>query len=55
MNHLDEAKEHLRRRPQSLPTLNITRTLTALLDYEASYSEAGGYGPHLAIPAPAAV
>ena len=51
MNHVDEAKEHLGCLRKSLPARNITRRHPTLLDYEDSYSEAGGNTQHLANPA----
>lgn len=55
LNHIEQAKEQLKRTPLELPTLNITRKPASLFDYEMDDLEIVGYEPHPTIKAPISV
>ena len=55
LNHLDQAREQLARRPRPLPRLHIGRRVDSLFAFEYGDFELTGYDPHPAIRAPVAV
>lgn len=55
LNHIEQAREQLKREPRPLPTLKIRRRPATLFDYRIDDFEMIGYDPHPHIPAPIAV
>ncbi len=55
LNHLDQAREQLRRAPRGFPTLALTRRPPSIDDYRIEDFEVSGYRPHEAIAAEVAV
>ncbi|PZP59555.1 MAG: thymidylate synthase [Azospira oryzae] len=55
LNHLEQAREQLKREPYPPPSLNIRRKPPSLFDYEYEDFEFVNYRHHPAIPAPIAV
>ncbi len=55
LNHLEQAREQLRRAPRALPRLKIRRRPGSIFDYCYSDFEIVGYDPHPALRAPVAV
>ena len=54
LNHIEQAKEQLKRTPKTLPTLEIKPALT-LFDYKYENFKLKNYDPHPAIKAPISV
>lgn len=54
-NHIEQAKIQVKRKPQSLPKLEIRRLPPTIFDYGYDDFEITGYDPHPHIPAPVAV
>jgi len=55
LNHLDQARLQLERKPRALPRLEIKRRPDAIDQYRYEDFEIHGYDPHPHIPAPVAV
>jgi thymidylate synthase len=55
VNHLDQAREQLRREPRELPVLRIDPAVTDLFAFRYEHFTLEGYDPHPAIKAPIAV
>lgn len=55
LNHIDMARELLRREPRPFPKLNLLRRPESIDDYRIEDFEVTGYDPHPAIAAPVAV
>jgi thymidylate synthase len=55
VNHLDQAREQLRREPRALPELRLDSACRSLDDFTIESVEIHGYDPHPAIRAPIAV
>lgn len=55
LNHVDMARELLRREPRPFPKLNLLRRPESINDYRIEDFEVTGYDPHPAIAAPVAV
>ena len=55
MNHLDQAREQLKRTPYELPTLKFARKPDSIFDYRFEDFIIEGYQSHPAIKAPIAV
>ena len=54
LNHIEQAKEQLKRKPKSLPTMSI-KAEKSLFDYQYENFKLTGYDPHPAIKAEIAV
>lgn len=55
LNHLDVAREQLRRDPRPFPTMSIVRDVPTIDDYQISDFAVENYDPHPAIKADVAV
>lgn len=55
LNHIEQAKEQLRREPRPFPELKIKRKAGSLFDYRIDDFELEGYDPHPPISLPIAV
>lgn len=55
LNHVEQAKEQLKREPRAFPRLAIGRKVNSLFDYRIDDFHLEGYDPHPHIPAPVAV
>jgi thymidylate synthase len=55
LNHLDQAREQLRREPRPLPRLWLDPAVRRLDAFDLQHVEVHGYDPHPAIKAPIAV
>ena len=55
LNHIEQAREQLRREPRPFPKLKIKRKADSLFDYRIDDFEIEGYDPHPAIRFPIAV
>ena len=55
LNHVEQAREQLRREPRPFPILNIKRKADSLFDYRIDDFQVEGYDPHPAIHLPIAV
>lgn len=55
LNHLEQAREQLKREPRPFPTMRLTRRAASIDDYRIADFEVGGYSPHAAIKADVAV
>jgi len=55
LNHLDQAREQLKREPLPFPTMRLTRHAASIDDYRIEDFEVEGYSPHAAIKADVAV
>jgi thymidylate synthase len=55
LNHLEQAREQLRRRPRALPVMRINPAVTDLFAFRYEDFALDGYDPHPAIKAPVAV
>ncbi|MEX0956773.1 MAG: thymidylate synthase [Rhizobiaceae bacterium] len=55
LNHLEQAREQLSRKPLPLPTMRLTRHAAGIDDYRIEDFEVTGYEPHAAIHADVAV
>ena len=55
LNHLDQVREQLSRRPKPLPTINFRRVPTTLSEFTYEDIELLGYEPYPSIKAPIAV
>ena len=55
VNHLDQAREQLRREPRELPVMRIDPAVTDLFAFRYEHFTLEGYDPHPAIKAPIAV
>jgi thymidylate synthase len=55
LNHLEQAREQLRREPRGLPTMHLRPDVTDLFGFRYEDFELTGYDPHPAIKAPIAV
>lgn len=54
-NHIEQAKLQLQRKPYDLPTLEITRKVSSIFDFQFDDFELKGYQSHPHISAPVAV
>ena len=54
-NHLDQAREQLRREPGALPTMTLSSAVRSLFEFRYEDFTLEGYEPHPHIPAPVAV
>ncbi|QND70208.1 thymidylate synthase [Tardiphaga robiniae] len=55
LNHLDQAREQLRREPRPFPKMRLTRRVPDIDSYTIDDFEVAGYEPHAAIKADVAV
>ncbi|WP_142848070.1 thymidylate synthase [Telmatospirillum sp. J64-1] len=55
LNHIEQAKEQLRREPRPFPTLSIKRRPPSIFEYRYEDFELTGYNPWPSIAAPVAV
>ena len=55
LNHLEQAREQLRREPRALPAMRLNPAVTDLFAFGYDDFELSGYDPHPAIKAPVAV
>ena len=55
LNHLDQAREQLRREPRPLPQLWLDPAVEAIDGFDLEHIKVTGYDPHPAIKAPIAV
>lgn len=55
VNHLDQAREQLRREPRALPELWLDPAITAIDDFGIDSIKFSGYDPHPGIKAPIAI
>ncbi len=55
LNHIDQAKEQLKRKPKNLPTLVISKKIKDIDNIKSEWIEIKDYNPHPAIPAPISV
>jgi thymidylate synthase len=55
LNHLEQAREQLKREPRPFPTMRLTRHAASIDDYRIDDFEVAGYSPHAAIKADVAV
>jgi len=55
LNHLDQAREQLSRKPRPFPTMKLVRQAASIDDYRIEDFEVQGYSPHDAIKADIAV
>jgi len=54
-NHVEQAREQLRREPRPLPRMRLDPSVTSLADFRYEHFRLEGYDPHLPIKAPVAV
>ena len=52
LNHLEQAKEQLKREPRKLPKMHLRNGVKSIFDYTYDDFELEGYDPHPAIKAP---
>ena len=55
LNHLDQAREQLSRRPKALPLMKLNPSITNILDFTFTDFTLENYNPHPMIKAPIAV
>ncbi len=55
LNHINQAKEQLKRKPKKLPTLIISKKIKDIDNIKSEWIEIKDYNPHPAIPAPISV
>jgi thymidylate synthase len=55
LNHLDQAREQLKREPRALPTMRLNPAVKSLFDFRYQDFTLENYDPHPAIRAPVAV
>jgi thymidylate synthase len=55
LNHVDQARTQLERKPRTLPTMRIEREVGSIFDYRSDDFRLEGYDPHPHIKAPIAV
>ena len=55
LNHLDQAREQLSRRPKALPLMKLNPSITNILDFTFTDFTLENYNPHPTIKAPIAV
>ena len=55
LNHLDQAREQLKREPRSLPVMQLNRDISEILDFSYEDFTLENYDPYPAIKAPVAV
>jgi thymidylate synthase len=54
-NHIEQAREQLKRQPRALPTMKINPKVKSIFDFQFEDFELLNYQPHPHIPAPVAV
>jgi len=54
-NHMEQAREQLKREPRALPVMKLNPSVRRLEDFRYEDFELIGYAPHAAIRAPVAV
>lgn len=55
LNHIEQAKEQIKRKPKALPKIKISSKLKSIDDIESDWIEVIGYDPHPVIKAPISV
>jgi thymidylate synthase len=55
LNHLEQAREQLRREPRPLPTMKINQSVSNLFEFRYEDFALEGYEPHPLIKAPVAI
>jgi len=55
LNHTDQAKEQLERKPRDLPAMRLNPHVSSIFDFQFEDFQLTGYNPHPHISAPVAI